>query len=60
MLDYAILRLKRCHYHPKPPCKQCPTHCYKPDMRQRIKEVMKFSGMYYVRRGRMDWLKSTF
>ncbi|MGL5506375.1 MAG: nitrous oxide-stimulated promoter family protein, partial [Paraclostridium sp.] len=25
-------------------CSKCPIHCYKPDMKIKIKEVMKFSG----------------
>jgi len=29
-------------------------------MRQRIKEVMKYSGKYYVKRGRLDWLVKYF
>jgi hypothetical protein len=56
LLIYAEERLARCPYDPKPKCKHCPTHCYKPAMRVRIREVMKFSGMYHIRRGRVDWL----
>ena len=25
-------------------CKKCTIHCYKKDMREKVKEVMKFSG----------------
>ena len=25
-------------------CSNCKVHCYKPEIRQRIKEVMRFSG----------------
>ena len=25
-------------------CSNCTVHCYKPEMRERIKKVMKFSG----------------
>ena len=56
LLDYAFERLSKCPYDPKPKCKECPTHCYKPEYRQKIKEVMRFSGMYYIKRGRIDWL----
>jgi len=56
LLDYARERLEKCPYDPKPKCKDCPTHCYKPEYRQRIREVMKFSGMHFVKRGRLDWL----
>ncbi len=45
LIDYACARLERCKYGiEKPACKNCPTHCYKPDMRQKIREVMRWSG----------------
>ncbi len=56
LYEYACARVRHCPYDPKPKCKQCPTHCYKPEYRARIKEVMRFSGMYFVKRGRIDWL----
>ena len=58
--EYALKRLEHCPYDPKPKCKKCPTHCYKPEYRQRIREVMKFSGIYFVKRGRLDWLVRYF
>jgi hypothetical protein len=60
LVAYARRRLSACPYDPKPKCKLCPTHCYKPAMRARVREVMKFSGLYYVRRGRLDWLLKYF
>jgi hypothetical protein len=51
---YARERLDRCPHHPKPSCKKCPTHCYKPDYRARIREVMRFSGLHLIRHGRLD------
>ena len=60
LLDYATERLHRCPMDPKPKCRDCPVHCYKDPYRQRIREVMKFSGMYYVKRGRLDWLFKYF
>ena len=45
LLDYALLRLSRCKFgEKKTSCKRCPIHCYKPDMRQRMREVMRYSG----------------
>jgi hypothetical protein len=42
---YAIRRLDRCSFgEGKPTCAQCPVHCYKPDMRHRIREVMSYAG----------------
>ncbi len=60
LLQYATGRLARCPYDPKPKCKHCPTHCYSPAQRQRIREVMRFSGLWYIRRGRLDWLVRYF
>lgn len=45
LLEYAIARLSRCRYgNQKPTCRKCPVHCYRPDMKQRIREVMRYSG----------------
>ncbi len=42
---YAMTRLERCPFgEDKPTCAQCPIHCYKPQLRERIREVMKFAG----------------
>lgn len=56
LLHYCLDRLEKCPYNPKPKCKDCPTHCYCPDYRERIRRVMRFSGIYFVKRGRLDWL----
>ena len=56
LLEYARGRLERCPHDPKPKCKDCTTHCYRPDYRKRIQEVMRFSGMHFVKRGRLDWM----
>ena len=45
LLDYAHTRLDRCRYgKDKPTCKKCPTHCYRPEMKERIRKVMRWSG----------------
>jgi len=45
LLEYATCRLDRCPYGPqKTTCAKCPIHCYKPQMRDRVKQVMRFSG----------------
>jgi len=42
---YAHARLTNCMFgEEKPACKKCPVHCYKPDMRSEMREVMKFAG----------------
>jgi hypothetical protein len=43
--DYSLKRLDKCPFQQgKTTCAQCPIHCYKADMRARIKVVMRFSG----------------
>lgn len=45
LLDYAHSRLDRCRYgENKPTCKKCPIHCYRPEMKKRIKSIMRWSG----------------
>lgn len=45
LLEYAGKRLENCPFQKhKPRCSQCPVHCYKPDMRTRIRAVMKYAG----------------
>lgn len=58
--DYAFARTDHCPQHPKPACKNCTIHCYSPAYRQRIRDVMKFSGMHFILRGRLDWLLKYF
>jgi hypothetical protein len=60
LLAYAEDRLDHCPHDPRPACRRCPTHCYRPEYRARIREVMRSSGMYFVRRGRLDWLLRYF
>ena len=43
--EYAHKRLSACKYgEQKTSCKKCSTHCYRKDMREKIREVMRFSG----------------
>ena len=42
---YALARVERCRFGArKPACANCPVHCYKPDMRARIRQVMRYAG----------------
>ena len=42
---YAMLRLEKCLYQQgKTTCAKCPIHCYKPEMRERIRDVMRYAG----------------
>ena len=43
--EYATLRTRRCRkMHVKTSCDACENHCYKPEMRERIRQVMRYSG----------------
>jgi len=45
LLGYAIDRLDKCSFQEnKPTCASCPIHCYKPAMREKIRNVMRYSG----------------
>lgn len=46
LLQYACERLDRCpHRHTcKPTCRKCPTHCYRPEMKEKIRKVMRWAG----------------
>lgn len=51
LLDYAKQKLDRCPFQEgKTTCGNCRVHCYKPDMRDKIKEVMRYSGPRIVYR----------
>ena len=54
LLNHGIAKLLLCPYDPKPMCKKCETHCYAPGYREAIREVMRFSGLYLVKHGRLD------
>ncbi len=54
LLNHGMAKLLLCPYDPKPMCKKCETHCYAPGYRERIREVMKFSGQYLLKHGRLD------
>jgi hypothetical protein len=45
LLEYARRRLDACRFGAdKPTCAKCPVHCYAPAMRERVREVMRYSG----------------
>jgi hypothetical protein len=56
LLAYAIARRRACPLNPKPVCKDCPIHCYKPVHRATIRNIMRFSGRHLILRGRFDLL----
>lgn len=45
LIKYTHERLEHCPFgEQKTACKSCRIHCYKPEMRERIRTVMRFSG----------------
>lgn len=50
LLAYAMKRLEACRFgEGKPTCSNCPIHCYKPDMREKITAVMRYAGPRMLR-----------
>ena len=45
LVEYARLRLTACPFQEnKTTCGNCPIHCYKPALRDRIRAVMRYAG----------------
>ncbi len=45
LLNYAYNRLDRCPFgNDKKSCRHCRIHCYSPEMRMRIRNIMRYSG----------------
>lgn len=43
--EYAVVRSEHCPFmERKTFCSNCKVHCYKPEMREEIRKVMRFSG----------------
>ena len=42
---YAMERIDKCPLLPeKPACSECPVHCYKPQKREDVRQVMRYAG----------------
>jgi hypothetical protein len=51
LYEYATLRLTACPFQEeKPTCGNCKVHCYKREMRDRIRQVMRYAGPRMVYR----------
>ena len=60
LAHYSIDKRVKCPQKNKPSCKNCTIKCYSQEYRSKIKEVMKFSGIYFIKRGRIDYLIKYF
>ncbi len=56
LLTYGLTMRLKCPHDPKPMCKKCEAQCYHGEYKVKIRGVMKFSGMYLVKHGRVDML----
>jgi hypothetical protein len=56
LLEHGIAKLSLCPYYPRPSCRKCETHCYAPGYREKVRQVMRFSGTYLIKHGRLDLL----
>jgi Nitrous oxide-stimulated promoter len=55
--DYAIARRLKCPLQSENPvCKHCTIHCYSPEQRKRMQEIMAYSGRKLIMKGRLDYL----
>lgn len=60
LLTYGLTMRLKCPHDPKPMCKKCETQCYKGEYKEKIREIMKFSGIYMIKHGRVDLLYHYF
>lgn len=45
LLDYSLIKIDKCRFgNLKLNCSSCESHCYKSDMQEYIRVVMKYSG----------------
>lgn len=45
LIQYAVTRLSKCPFgEAKTTCRKCTVHCYRPDMKELIRRVMRYSG----------------
>jgi hypothetical protein len=56
-LAYAVAKRLKCPLEvEKPTCKRCRIHCYDRPRREKVREVMAYSGRKLILKGRLDYL----
>ena len=55
-LIYAIERRLNCPLETKPSCKHCQVHCFRAGHREKVREIMRYSGKALIKKGRLDIL----
>jgi uncharacterized paraquat-inducible protein A len=56
LLEHGMKKRGACPLDPKPTCKSCHVHCYTPEQRRKVREIMAYSGKRMILRGRLDYL----
>jgi hypothetical protein len=56
LLEHGMKKRAACPLDPKPTCKSCHVHCYTPEQRLKVREIMAYSGRRMILRGRLDYL----
>ncbi|MDH6312748.1 putative amidophosphoribosyltransferase [Parabacteroides sp. PFB2-10] len=61
LIAYTHQRLDRCPYgEEKTACKHCPVHCYKPAMREKVRQVMRYIGPRMIYLAPADFIRHLF
>ncbi len=56
-MEYAVARRMKCPLEAeKPSCKHCRIHCYAKAQREKVREIMAYSGKRLMLRGRLDYV----
>lgn len=57
LMAYAIAKRMKCPLEAeKPTCKHCRIHCYGKAQREKVREIMAYSGRRLMMRGRLDYV----
>ena len=58
LLEYAWQRLDLCVFgEEKTKCSACPIHCYRPDLREKVIAVMRYSGPRMIYKDPLEALR---
>jgi hypothetical protein len=56
-MEYAVTKRLKCPLEAeKPSCKHCRIHCYGVKQREKVREIMGYSGRRLMMRGRLDYV----
>lgn len=56
-MEYAVAKRMKCPLEEeKPSCKHCRIHCYAKAQREKVREIMAYSGRKLMLRGRLDYV----